>query len=346
MYPSKQDPLFGVFVKKTVLALEENGAVFTQKIVIKGKRSSSLKKLITYTRYYLKALASLFKQQQDVVYVHFLTHNLPLLYCYKMFQKKPIVVNLHGSDISTVQPNSKLDKMQAKTLRNINAVVVPSVYFKKIVQERYPQLTIPFYVYPSGGIDTALFKPVLSKRKKLNIAFVSRIDKGKGWRDFLAIFTALQENGIAANAIMAGDGAEKESLVKSLEKHPYKELIQYKGFQSKQELANLYQSAELFIFPTQLSESLGLVGLEAMACKNVVFARNIGGPTGYIKTNENGFLFNTVPEAVQQIKNYLALPKEAKEKMQNQAVETAKGYDTQKVAASLYTNFKKLCSTS
>ena len=47
MYPSQKDLLFGIFVKKTVLALEENGAEFTQKIVIKGKRSSSFSK-ITY----------------------------------------------------------------------------------------------------------------------------------------------------------------------------------------------------------------------------------------------------------------------------------------------------------
>lgn len=346
MYPSKQDPLFGVFVKKTVLALEENGAVFTQKIVIKGKRSSSLQKLITYAQFYIKAVFGVFYNRHEMLYVHFLTHNLPLIYWYSLFQNKPIVINLHGSDISTVQPNTSLDKLQEKALQKANAVVVPSLYFKTVVQKRYPNIDLSFYIYPSGGIDTAVFKPKISKRKELNIAFVSRIDKGKGWRDFLSIFTALQENGIQARAIMAGDGAEKEILLASLKKHPYKELIQYRGFQSKQELAEIYQTSELFIFPTKLLESLGLVGLEAMACKNVIFARNIGGPTGYVQNAKNGFLFKTVEEAVQQIKNYLALPQESKQAMQNKALATAKAYDTQQVAANLYTNFKKLCSTS
>ena len=56
MYPSATDKLFGVFVKKTVVALEENAAVFTQKIVIRGKRNSIIKKLLTYAKYYIKAI--------------------------------------------------------------------------------------------------------------------------------------------------------------------------------------------------------------------------------------------------------------------------------------------------
>lgn len=53
-----------------------------------------------------------------------------------------------------------------------------------------------------------------------------------------------------------------------------------------------------------------------MACENVVFARNIGAPTGYIKNGENGFLFNSITEVVQQIKNYLALQPEDKHNIQ------------------------------
>ncbi|MDQ7916542.1 glycosyltransferase family 4 protein [Mesonia sp. MT50] len=346
MYPSQKDLLFGIFVKKTVLALEENGAEFTQKIVIKGKRSSSFQKLLTYTTYYLKAVFSVFHREHELVYIHFLTHNLPLISWYNLFQKKPIVINLHGSDISAVKQNSWIDKYQAKMLKKAAEVVVPSQYFKAIVQERYPDINIPFYVYPSGGIDTTIFYPELSKRKSLSISFVSRIDKGKGWRDFLSIFSELNTNGTKIHATIAGDGAEKESFLEAIKNHSYNHLIDYRGFQSKEQLAEIYQSSELFIFPTQLPESLGLVGIEAMACQNVVFARNIGGPTGYVESGENGFLFNSVPEAVQQIKKYLALPKESKEIIQHKAFATAKPYEAQQVASNLYANFKTLCSTS
>lgn len=46
---------------------------------------------------------------------------------------------------------------------------------------------------------------------------------------------------------------------------------------------------DLFVFPTQLEESLGLVGLEAMACGVPVIGSCIGGLTDYIEEGTNGF---------------------------------------------------------
>ncbi|TXK72557.1 glycosyltransferase family 4 protein [Mesonia sp. HuA40] len=344
MYPAATDKLFGVFVKKTVFALQENGATFTQKILIQGKRSSTIQKLLTYAKYYIKAIFSVFHRQHNLVYVHFLTHNLPLIFWYKQMQKKPMVLNLHGSDVSAIKPNSILDQWQNRTLKNIDALVVPSFYFKQVVQNRYPSLNIPFFVYPSGGINTGLFYPDLSKRKALQMAYVSRIDEGKGWQDFLAIYTQLNKAGINIRAVIAGDGNQKKMLLDAIAENPFKEDIDFRGFQEKEKLAEIYQQSELFIFPTELPESLGLVGLEAMACKSILFARNIGGATGYVQPGVNGFLFNSVPEVVQQIKNYLALPIDKQNQIQEKAYATAQTYETKQVAANLYANFKELCS--
>jgi glycosyltransferase involved in cell wall biosynthesis len=346
MYPSREDQLFGVFVKKTVEVLEGLGANFTSKTVIKGKRNSRSKKTFTYTAYYFRAMISIFNNRHDLVYIHFLTHNLPLIWWYHLIQKKPIVVNLHGSDINKVKKDSKLDQLQGKTLKRVDEVVVPSNYFKNILQQRYPHFNSRIFVYPSGGIDLELFKPSLkvSKENQLVLSFVSRIDKGKGWEDFLEIIDKLNTSGIDTKAIVAGDGSEKKLMQEAINNHPYAEKVEFYGFQPKQELPKIYQASEIFIFPTQLPESLGLVGLEAMACGNIVFARNIGGATGYIQSGYNGFLFNSVEEVIQQIQTYLLLKKEEKAKLKNNAIETSKKYDSQKVALDLYNNFKKICS--
>lgn len=344
MYPSEQDQLFGVFVKKTVNSLEGLGAIFTSKIVIKGKRDNFLKKVITYSVYYLKSLISVFNNQHHLIYIHFLTHNFPLIWWYKKIQSKPVIINLHGSDINKVKKNSTLDLLQKKVLTTADEIVVPSLYFKEVLKKRYPELDNPVYIFPSAGIDTKVFNAVNKSTLSLTISFVSRIDHGKGWEDFLTIIKTLNDDAIKVKAIIAGDGQEKKELLNSIESHPYKDQIDYRGFQSKEKLVDIYQTSEIFIFPTELPESLGLVGIEAMACKNVIFARNIGGPTGYIQTGENGFLFNSKTEAVQQIKNYLALQPEVKHNIQEKALETAQQYDTEKVTQALYTNFKKLCS--
>ena len=55
----------------------------------------------------------------------------------------------------------------------------------------------------------------------------------------------------------------------------------------------MYLLMDCFIFPSTLKESLGLVGLEAMACGIPVIASDSHGPTDYIEDRKNGFLFST-----------------------------------------------------
>lgn len=341
MYPSEKDSLFGVFVKKTVNALKGCGADFTQKIVIRGKRNNKIKKIFTYLSYYYKGIISILDKNYDLVYIHFLTHNIPLILIHKILQDKPLIINLHGSDIHQIKLNSKIDVWQERILYNVDAIVVPSLYFKKKLSKRYSSLSSnQIFIYPSGGLDLTIFKPERKINKKLMISFVSRIDEGKGWKDFLKIIESLNNSGINAKAIIAGDGKQRSNLINEINNHPFHEKIEYIGFQTKKELAKIYQSSEIFIFPTELPESLGLVGLEAMACGSVVFARNIGGPTGYINHNLNGYLFDNVNEAVQLIIDYIQLSNKEKNSIQNNALKTSKNYEEKKVALDLYTNFK------
>ena len=73
--------------------------------------------------------------------------------------------------------------------------------------------------------------------------------------------------------------------------------------QTQKELALFYSAIDIFCFPTyRKSDSLGLVGLEAMACGCIVIASNMAGPTSYIKNQENGFFFKP-RDCNQRIKN-------------------------------------------
>lgn len=66
-------------------------------------------------------------------------------------------------------------------------------------------------------------------------------------------------------------------------------MIKYIGPIPYHSLPEIYCTLDLFIFPTCLEESLGLVGLEAMACEVPVIGSYIGGLKDYIKDKENGF---------------------------------------------------------
>ena len=341
MYPSKGDGLFGVFVKLTQKQLEELGVNFSL-IVIKGKRKIYFSKFLTYFKYYIKSFLGLYFKEDDIIFIHFLTHNIPIIWLYNKFQDKPVIVNLHGSDINKVKKHSIVDKIQEKILNKSFQIIVPSKYFKDIILERY-LIKTPIFVYPSGGININVFKPKeFQKNETFVISFVSRIDKGKGWETFLSLVEKMNLHGIHTQAIIAGDGREKQELLLAIKESKYSSLINYVGFQEKEELARIYQQSDAFIFATKLSESLGLVGLEAMACGSVVFARNIGAPAYYIRDSENGFLFSDDLDLFLKIKDYYNISEEKKYEIRKNALNTAVKYDSKEVSLRLYDNFKSL----
>ena len=100
-----------------------------------------------------------------------------------------------------------------------------------------------------------------------------------------------------------------------------------------------YKSVDLFIFPSEnKSESLGLVGLEAMAASTPVIGSNIGGIATYINDGENGFLFE--PKNSMELANNIIkyMDSSAKEKnfMMNMAYKTALNYESSKVLTTLF----------
>lgn len=93
-------------------------------------------------------------------------------------------------------------------------------------------------------------------------------------------------------------------------------LIKYIGPIPYHSLPEIYCTLDLFIFPTCLEESLGLVGLEAMACEVPVIGSYIGGLKDYIKDKENGFFFTpgNAEELSNKIELYLSLSSSEKQK--------------------------------
>ena len=96
------------------------------------------------------------------------------------------------------------------------------------------------------------------------------------------------------------------------------------------ELVDFYNSIDVFIFPTyRRSESLGLVGLEAMSCGCFVIASDNYGPSSYIKNNKNGFTFKSKDPI--DLKNrfieFTNLNNEKLNKIISKAKETALEYD-------------------
>ncbi|WP_163655307.1 glycosyltransferase family 4 protein [Listeria sp. PSOL-1] len=334
MYPSKKFPAYGIFVKNQYQLLEKDHEVT---LIVMQKEPHHLRKLIAYIKHYLKIIWLLLFQNYDLVYVHYATHHaIPVLFVSLLRPKLRILVNVHGSDIL---PNTKiqiiLQFFSRHLFRRAQALVAPSLFFKLILVKNWHIPRKKIFVSPSGGINRAVFSPVQKKpiKQAFMLGYVGRIDHGKGWDDVLyGFYHAMETTDIKAKLIMVGNGAENEAKKALIKELQLEEQVICHDFLSHQELVEIYNQLDVFVFPTCKYESLGLVGLEAMACGVPIIGTKRGGLATYMKEDVNSLSYPAGNRQVLAEKLiYLVKNQDKLGKLKQGALKTAAEYDSKVV---------------
>lgn len=345
MYPSESDPVYGTFVRNFVEdARRRNTYGATELVAICGKRKGKAAKAMAYVNFYSTALWKLLFNNYDIIYVHTITFPSIPLRIASWFRRLPLVFNVHGDD---VLPQNRLKKtlkrIAAPLLPKAKMIVSPSVYYRNVLKEEFPALAdyTNIFVSPSGGLSPDFYynTPKTPAAQPITIGFVSRIDHGKGWKTLLEAIDTLKKRGVGCRAVIAGKGAQTPQLQASIKAMNLSDCVEYIGAQSHKQLPELYRSFDVFIFPTERrAESLGLVGIEAMAAGTPVIASKIGGPSGYVIDGVNGYLFTTgdATALADKIEIFCNLTDDAKLRLSEGAMATASHYHTDDVQRELY----------
>lgn len=333
MYPSNKVPNYGTFVKNFCNQLDELNINYKKVVMTKDSN-----KIFSYLFYYIKICFHVLFSKYDYVYVHYASHNaLPLLLL-KKIKNFHVFTNVHGGDV--VPQTSMQRKMQKYTMELLEIsrkVIVPSLYFKNLMIAKYNISQEKITIYPSSGVNNKVFFPYsvdqkqnihfdnINKNSNISyIGFVSRIESGKGWDTFLNAISLLKEKGFLLNkkVIIVGNGKEYDQFVElitnlDLSKH----IILFQSL-PQEKLADIYNILSVFCFPTEREgESLGLVGLEALACGVPVIASNFAAPKDYIIDNYNGFKFEkgNSAELAKKLEEYFDLSIEERRKISQNA---------------------------
>lgn len=348
MYPSVKDPVYGTFVQTFVEQMKVlNTEGKTNIIVIKGRDGEYGRKLFKYVKFYISILFSLLFRKHDIVYVHTITYPIIPIRLALLFRKLPLVFNVHGGDVLTHgKIAGKMKQYARPVLRNARMIVSPSFFFKEILLCEFPELEgDKIFVSSSGGVGVEFYKERPKVKNEIPIiGYISRIDKGKGWDTLIDALSILRERGVSYTAIIAGRGILEKEMMKKIRDLYLDNLIKYIGPIPYHSLPEIYCTLDLFIFPTCLEESLGLVGLEAMACEVPVIGSYIGGLKDYIKDKENGFFFTpgNAEELSNKIELYLSLSSSEKQKMTEAAKRKAQRYASEIVGRELYAQLLRL----
>ena len=254
-------------------------------------------------------------------------------------------LSVTDSTNSYVRDNAALLKKEEP----MQKIVVPSDYFLKEIVRRYDINKENIVVFPSGGVNKNVFykkdKQEAMKRAGLNksfryIGYVSRIEEKKGWDTYIDMIN-LWKKRLPSDIkfLIVGEGTQEVALNTKIYEYGLNDYIIIKKMQKQKELSDIYNCLDIFCFPTyRQSESLGLVGIEAMACGCVVLSTDEYGPSTYINNNENGFVFKSrdAEDMLKKIEYILELSPQRKSEVSKNAENKSNEFDSEKI-------IKKLC---
>ncbi|GAC1452197.1 MAG: hypothetical protein PVSMB6_03570 [Steroidobacteraceae bacterium] len=125
----------------------------------------------------------------------------------------------------------------------------------------------------------------------LRLAFLGRLEPWKGGDIVLEVFAEVKKQAPSAELWIIGDGPERTALARR-----YRQAL-FTGFRFGDELASLLAGADVLAFPS-LTDTFGLVMIEALACGVPVAAFPVPGPIDVIEQGVTGVLHQDLAVAI------------------------------------------------
>lgn len=353
MYPSHSEPGYGSFVKNICLELEKYNFVQCQQALIVGKSLGVLSKIRKYVKFYLDVVSNYFKKY-EFIYLHFPNQAIPILYLLEAIRRRKIIINFHGEDLmyETKGYSYYLGKLMERFCKKFAmSIVVPSEYFKQEVIKRNLISPNKIIVSPSGGINKEYFYylPKDNNQSKIHIGYVGRLEDGKGYLEFVNVCKDLSTHAdnIPFKATIIGYGSKKNEVIEFLKINNLQDKVSLIDGIPQTKIGDWYREFDIFIFSSsRKAESLGLTGIEAMACGVPVIGSDVGGIKSYLKDNYNGWLVpqHDIKSIVQQIKKFTAMTSIQKRCLRNNCYNTAQNYYSDLVGKQLAEKFSLMLS--
>lgn len=179
--------------------------------------------------------------------------------------------------------------------QSCDLVITPSKFVEGKL--RSYRITTPLDTIPTG-IDLKKYE----KTKYLNIRdeyqlmdkdkillFVGRLGLEKNVSFLIDSFKIITDSLSNVKLIIIGDGSERNRLEEQTNNLMLNNKVIFAGWQEPDRVIDFYKNSDLFVFPS-LTETQGLVSLEAMAGGLPVVAANVAGSTSMIDDGLNGLL--------------------------------------------------------
>ncbi|PWS54343.1 glycosyltransferase [Pseudoalteromonas sp. meg-B1] len=315
-YPTKENPNRAIFIKEHKRMLESAGNTVdvlgvipkTLSDVIKSKSIRfgcisqenwlvsifaikglyKINRWLSFSigRYLLKKyLEQHFDNWPAVIHVHNVTSANLALWCHKRYGI-PYVITEHSSALWNYDAEKDKNKLIPLYLKS-KANIAVSGNFALHLENKFK---CDFKFLPNP-VDTDFFSCLCQNNKKSMISLISVGNLTENKNHQLAIMgvSKLIQKGISVEYNVVGSGPELASLRRLVDELGLNSVVTFLGSKSRREVKALLCASDRFLLPS-ISETFGVVLIEAMACGLPVMALKNGGSESIITSANLGVL--------------------------------------------------------
>ncbi|NOY88130.1 MAG: glycosyltransferase family 4 protein [FCB group bacterium] len=224
-------------------------------------------------------VSELFEHAEEFDIIHNNFDFLPLTYTGLV--TTPVVTTIHGFSSPGILPVYKKYNSKVFYVSISDADRSPDLDYIKTIHHGIDINQFDFQVEPDDYL-----------------LFFGRIHHDKGAREAIEIARACNKK-----LILAGIIQDDTYYHQYIEPHLDNDNIAYIGSVGPVDRNQLLGKATALLHPINFNEPFGLSVIEAMACGTPVIAFNKGSMSELIENGKNGFLVNTVDEAIEAVEH-------------------------------------------
>lgn len=246
----------------------------------------------------------------DIIHAHGYFHGIACALAGKVLNK-PVIVTFHSPMwgwpeielpfyISSIEP-----LLKKYLLYSVAAFICTSEFTRREMHKsgfpisRLKMIRNWVTQFPKGttSCSTGTLKKFGLYGRRFFLSIGRLVDIEKGFSVLIGAFSLLVNKGCDLDLVVAGDGPDKEMLLKYSVKLGVKDRVHFLGSVASSDLSDLYEACEVFVHPSRL-EAFGLVVLEAISLGKPVVATKTGGIPEIIEDGRNGILVDGKPDAL------------------------------------------------